>query len=186
MKNKQAFTLIELLVVVLIIGILAAVALPQYTQAVEKSRFATYRTLADSMAQAADVFYLANGTWPTSLDELDMEFPADMSTENTISNGVCRKNNKMFCCLMWPNIGSSNGVVKCGDNDYHLMYVREYVDFAGKPRNSMSCHAKDEKYKAICKAISGNGSPSPTASANNGGTAFPTWANCSAIFPVNT
>jgi len=171
-NNGAGFTLIELLVVVLIIGILAAVAVPQYTQAVEKSRFATYRALANSMAQAVDVFYLANGTWPTSLDELDMEFPADMSVQNNISQSECRKNNKMFCCLTWPYIGNNNGSVKCGDNDYHLMYVRQYVDLSGKPCNSMSCQAKDEKYKAICKAISGNGSPSPTAASTPDGWKF--------------
>ncbi len=166
MKNKQAFTLIELLVVVLIIGILAAVAVPQYTQAVEKSRFATYRTLANSMAQAADVFYLANGTWPTSLDELDMELPADMSTENSIDRGVCRKNSKLFCCLTFPHVasgGGSDGVAKCGDNDYHLMYTRGYADLHSSPRKNMGCQAKDAKYKAICKAISGGKNPTTTA-----------------------
>ncbi len=75
MKNKQAFTLIELLVVVLIIGILAAVALPQYQKAVEKSRAAQAQTMLKSVSQAIENYYLANGEWPQSFDELSVDIP---------------------------------------------------------------------------------------------------------------
>ena len=84
MKNKscllgrldtKAFTLIELLVVVLIIGILAAVALPQYQKAVEKSKATQAITLLKSVYQAADTYYLANGSWPEHFDELSINIP---------------------------------------------------------------------------------------------------------------
>ena len=63
--NKKAFTLIELLVVVLIIGILAAIALPKYELAVEKSRLAEALTMASSLQKAIDVYVLENG-YPAS------------------------------------------------------------------------------------------------------------------------
>jgi type II secretion system protein G len=73
--NNKAFTLIELLVVVLIIGILASVALPQYQKVVEKSRAMEAVQLIKTVSQAVDVYYLANGTWPLTFEELAIDIP---------------------------------------------------------------------------------------------------------------
>ena len=66
------FALIELLVVVLIIGILAAVAVPQYQKAVEKARIARVFPLLRSVVMAQDVHYLATGKYSAELDDLDL------------------------------------------------------------------------------------------------------------------
>ena len=73
------FTLIELLVVVLIIGILAAIALPQYNKAVAKARVAEAWTIGKSFLDAQKVYYMANGRYTDDLTNLDIELPANPS-----------------------------------------------------------------------------------------------------------
>ena len=102
MKSKQAFTLIELLVVVLIIGILAAVAMPQYTKAVRKARIAEAKILLKSIVDATDVFYLENPGGDPRDGGLNIDFPSETNNWRSIYIDECLQgsNGKTGCCVM--------------------------------------------------------------------------------------
>ena len=74
-NGRNGFTLIELLVVVLIIGILAAVALPGYQVAVEKSKITPKLLAAKTLLNAQKLFFLENGYYTMDMDLLDVNFP---------------------------------------------------------------------------------------------------------------
>ena len=142
------FTLIELLVVVLIIGILASVALPQYEKAVEKSRATEGITLARSIAMANDVYYMANGTYTSDIRELDLEFPG----EDVVSWGIYSKRNKHFECRAQG--GNQTGMKSvCRRND------RPYFIYYNKTSQKAMCSYDDDEGKKWCQYLTGKANP---------------------------
>jgi prepilin-type N-terminal cleavage/methylation domain-containing protein len=71
--NRKAFTLIELLVVVLIITILAAIALPQYFKAIDRSILSEAKITARALGEAEIRYFLANDKYTTDVSLLDIK-----------------------------------------------------------------------------------------------------------------
>ena len=131
---RSGFTLIELLVVVLIIGILAAVAVPQYKKAVEKSRAATIFALVDAFHKAEEVYYLANGVYPTKLTELDVEMPGDW-TLNEAENVATKGKQKLS--LNGQNMGYSvTGAWNMDMDAYLEIYPSSNLGYCWANRNN--------------------------------------------------
>lgn len=118
---KKAFTLIELLVVVLIIGILAAVAVPQYQKVVRKSRFMQVWTNVRALAIAQQQYFLANGRYSSQKSELDIT----LTDREDGSCSVSSSRNTVACWIYKPYVimyylGESNRYDCCAydaDND---------------------------------------------------------------------
>ena len=111
--NNNAFTLIELLVVVLIIGILAAVAVPQYQKAVEKSKATQVMALLKSLGNAQESYRLANGEYATSFDELSVDVPWTGTNKwwNHSAIADTRSNNDWSLQILYDEDAGNKGII---------------------------------------------------------------------------
>ena len=140
--KSHAFTLIELLVVVLIIGILAAIALPQYQKAVEKARFVEIQIMARALYNAQKIYYMANDTYATNFEDLDITIPGRLSENKQrieTKNGYCQFNSEQ------------HQEIACHyrtDNKFAYIMVRFGV-------KKILCRARSVSARQICLSVGG-------------------------------
>lgn len=148
----KGFTLIELLVVVLIIGILSAVALPQYKKAVNKSKFNSMLPMLADIKRAEELYYMANGTYAKTWEELGYDVPSDFTFLNS-SIIINYKKNQRFTLY--------EHYVGCGLYNPNTLFIWWYDHKGGSDAGHLHCYHYDTKEsEELCRSVSSGKSPS--------------------------
>ena len=128
-KFTKGFTLLELLVVVIIIGILTAIALPQYQRATAKANLTSVISYVKPVAEAQERYFLTNGKYTNDSTLLDVDVPS--------VNISCRILNFGTWCI------SPKGLI-------YLQWVQNYSQ---SPKGQTWCASQNEKYDDVCKNL---------------------------------
>jgi len=150
----KGFTLIELLVVVLIIGILAAVAVPQYKIAVYKSRLAAVIPTVKAMKQAVETYYLNNGEYIQNLDAYDIGFPC--TTYNGNNSSRCETATTIWNVRSNVNMCQDVSAILINENREGINSYGMCLDYSHRP-GVRYCGAaqNDSAANQVCKNLGG-------------------------------
>ena len=137
-NSKLGFTLLELLVVVIIIGILAAIALPQYRKAVGKAELAQLIVATKALQNAQERFYLTNGDYASNISGLDIDLA---------------NNNNITCSVATGRYSS------CYNKNYFIAHYYSQDNL----NNQIECYAKNEQMVSACESFLNKNSHSSTS-----------------------
>jgi len=126
MQKTRGFTIVELLVVIVVIGILAAITIVAYTGITQKAATASLQSDLTNASQVLKLYYVDNGTYPTSLDgsncpvgPADTRYCLKVSSGNTLSYNPYGTSNSNFRLTTSKNgnyYSTNANDIKCPQN----------------------------------------------------------------------